>query len=869
MKEENWISTGLPGLDEILDGLRIGDNVVWKVDHIDDYIQFVKPYIESAKTNKKKIIYFRFADHKILLDDLEGIQLYNIDPRLGFESFASEIHHKIKEAGRGAFYLFDCLSDLLSSWSTDHMVGNFFRITCPYLFELDTIAYFALIRNSHAFKTITKIRNTTQLLLDIYNRNNKLYIHPLKVWQRNSPTMFLPHLKTDRDFVPLANSIDATSLLNHILRNDPEKIKRHLDHWDHLFLEAEDSIKRSVSEEKKLKMVGHLSKHLIGQEERILNLAEKYFSLEDMLKIKSHMIGTGFIGGKAVGMLLARNILLKDKSFDWETSLEEHDSFYIGSNLYYDYLVYNDLWMLFMEQKTPGGYFEAAKELKVRMLEGSFSPETIEEFQQILEYFGQYPFIIRSSSILEDSFGNAFAGKYDSYFCVNQGSPEIRLIQIEEAVKKIFASTMSQDALSYRRQRGLDKRNEQMALLIQRVSGFYRDHYYFPDLAGVGISHNTYIWNKDMDKKAGMLRLVTGLGTRAVDRVETDYPQIIALDSPLKRPHHNTKDMARYSQKDIDLLNISKNKLETISLNSLTKLKHQLPLDLYAERDFETMRRIEEKSGKREDVWIFTFQNLISNTEFCSTMQRMLKTVEKAYEYPVDIEFTVNFDSSGQMKINIVQCRPLQTRGDYDKKIKFPDSLRKENIIIKSNGNFLGSSISEAIDYIIYIDPKGYSLLPVPEKYELARTIGRINQQIHPGKKVMLMGPGRWGSSTPQLGIPISFSEINNMAVIAEMSFQSGGLIPEISYGSHFFHDLVETNIFYMALFLEKLDCYYQKNWFEKKENNSRQFLPHSNKFDSIMKIISADKNSFILMADIISGRLLFFEETAESTSHI
>ena len=106
--------------------------------------------------------------------------------------------------------MFDCLSDLQSAWATDLMLGNFFSITCPYLFELDTIAYFALLRNNHSFKTVARIRETTQLLIDVYNTETSVYIHPLKVLNRYTPTMFFPHLKKGKTFTPIINSIEST-----------------------------------------------------------------------------------------------------------------------------------------------------------------------------------------------------------------------------------------------------------------------------------------------------------------------------------------------------------------------------------------------------------------------------------------------------------------------------------------------------------------------------------------------------------------------------------------------------------------------------------------------------------------------------------
>ncbi|MDO3377374.1 PEP/pyruvate-binding domain-containing protein [Geoalkalibacter halelectricus] len=850
-------STGMPGLDEVLDGLRLGDNVVLNVDHIEEYRLFVEPYVACAIAARRPVIYMRFGSHAPLLQPQEGLTIHEFDPKAGFESFAVRIRALITEAGRGAFYVFDSLSDLLSAWATDQMVGNFFWVTCPYLFELDTIAYFALIRDRHSLKTIARIRDTTQVLLDVLTDEGRIHVHPLKVWQRHSPTMFLPHLMDGEQFIPLADSYHATRLLSRFAPSTPDTARRHLDHWYRLFLQAEELAEAGNDSEQYRDMVRHLCRHMMGQDERMLALARETFSLDDLLAVKARMIGTGFIGGKAVGMLLARDILLSAPDFDWSEHLEPHDSFFVGSNVYYTYIVHNGFWPLYARQKTPEGYFEAAAELRAKMLEGSFPEDIRVGFQQMLEYYGQYPIIVRSSSLLEDGFGNAFAGKYDSFFCVNQGSPEQRLAQLEDAVRRIYASAMSEDALAYRRQRGLEHLDEQMALLVQRVSGTYRGHWYFPELAGVGVSYNTFVWDKDMDPRAGMLRLVLGLGTRAVDRVEGDYPRLVALDAPLKRPHKGLEDARRFLQRDVDLLDISSNAVETVSLLKLANSATDLPLDLFATRDEEITRRLEERGRKGQKAWLLTFDQLLSETPFCETMQRLLKTLEKAYDYPVDVEFTVNFSTGDRPRINVVQCRPLQTRGERQR-VEFPQDLDDRDLLLRSEGNFMGGNASLPLKQIIWVDPQGYSRLPLSDKYEVARLVGRLNRRIRRAEEpTLLMGPGRWGSSTPALGVPISFAEINNMAALAEVAFSSEGLMPELSFGSHFFQDLVEADIFYLALFPEARGVFFNETWVQNQPNALEGMMPASSRFKSVVKIIRVDQGPLQLLADVVSQRLL------------
>jgi hypothetical protein len=672
--------------------------------------------------------------------------------------------------------------------------------------------------------------------------------------------MFLPHAQQDERFLPVTSSCDATDLLSSISRRGTESSRRQLDYWDRLFLQAEDLLSTPGGGEARGQMIDQLCRLMIGREDRILSLARAYFSLEDLLQIKGRMIGTGFIGGKAVGMLLARRILLSDHGFEWEKHLEHHDSFFVGSDVYYSYIVHNGWWKLLMRQKTEDGYFEAAAELREKMRGGTFPEEIREVFQQMLEYFGQYPIIVRSSSLLEDGFGNAFAGKYDSYFLANQGSPEERCVRLEEAVRAIFASTMSEDALSYRRQRGLDRQEEQMGLLIQRVSGSYRNHYYFPELAGVGVSYNTFVWSRELNPEAGMLRLVLGLGTRAVDRVEGDYPCIVALDSPLKRPHKGVEDTRRFSQRDVDLLNIETNQPETVSLLDLTRQAIGIDWQRYAVRDREVAQKIADRGGKGQDVWLLTFDWLLSQTRFPELMQKMLKTVESAYRYPVDIEFTVNFDAAGTTILNLVQCRPLQTKG-VQQKIDMPENIDDERIFFASEGHFMGGSIAQPIRRIIFVDPEEYMRLSLTDKYEVARLVGRLNKRLGDRNEVptLLMGPGRWGTSTPALGVPVTFSELNNITALAEIAFTGGNLMPELSFGTHFFQDLVEADIFYVAIFPESPGSTFNRAWFDSLPNALEGLMPASSRYKRVVKVCNLPDDGLQLMADVVSQKLVCF----------
>jgi hypothetical protein len=859
-KSPTWPGTGLPHFDAVIDGLRAGDNVVWQVDDIEEYAYFVGFFVKRAIEDGKKVVYMRFAQHRPLVVRSGSVKVYELDARTGFESFSTDVHNIATSEGEGTYYVFDSLSDLLSAWATDLMIGNFFRITCPYLFQLDTLAYFALLRNSHSFRTVARIRETTQLLLDVYNTGTDLYVHPLKARGRHSPTMFLPHKKKGDRFIPVTRSVDAARVLTYISAKGREQAKRNLDYWDRLFLGVEELLQTQDGAPEKEQVLEQLCQIMIGRDPRILDLAKKNLSLDDLLAIKRRLIGTGYIGGKAAGMLISRKMLTQDRSLDWGQYLEPHDSFFIGSDVFYTYIVENGWWGLRVKQKTREGYFEVAGILREQMLRGSFPDEIDEQFWQLIEYFGQSPIIVRSSSLLEDAFGNAFAGKYESIFLVNQGPPEQRHRQFRDGVRRIYASTMNEDALAYRLQRGLDQQDEQMALLVQRVSGSYRSRYFFPDFAGVGISYNTFVWKPDLNRRAGMLRLVLGLGTRAVNRVENDYPRIVALDAPLLKPHAGLGDTRRYSQHDVDVLNIEENKLQTVPASTIMTEEMRLDLDLVGVRDLETRDLLRERGKGDAESWIITFDKLLSESKFPDVMRLALQKLDTAYQYPVDIEFTVNMTSSTNFQINLVQCRPLQTKGE-GKRVSIPEAVDPRAILFKSSANFMGGNVVQRIRRVVHVDGAAYSALSVTERYDVARLIGKLNKQIsdREGLPTLLMGPGRWGTTSPSLGVPVRFSEINNISVMVEVEYATGSLVPELSFGTHFFQDLVETDIFYAAVFPGKNGAIFNDAWMEGLENLLPTLVPDAARYASVVRVYDVGKEVLYLMADIVSQTALCF----------
>jgi len=598
---------------------------------------------------------------------------------------------------------------------------------------------------------------------------------------------------------------------------------------------------------------------MISREPSMLKLVSRYLTLDDVVNIWKRMIGSGLIGGKTVGMLVARNILKRHSPYFAEL-LEEHDSFYVGSDVFYTYLVRNGVWWLRQKQRIPRTFLEGAVQARQRILQGQFPDYILEQFEQMLDYFGQSPIIVRSSSLLEDNYGNSFAGKYESVFCPNQGPRERRLEDFLSAVRTVYASTMSEKALRYRDQRGLLNQDEQMALLVMRVSGAMHGRHYYPQAAGVGFSFNPYVWNESIDPNAGVLRLVFGLGTRAVDRSDDDYTRLVALNVPHKRPEANFEEVRQYAQRRGDYLDLQANRVMSGHFLDVIKESTDVPLEMFASAD-DSLAATAEGAAR---AWVPTFDTLLTKTEFVRDMREILHVLQQGYEYPVDVEFPLNFVDDRSYRIHIVQCRPLPVKGAETSR-PLAVAVPRSDTIIEAGGAVVGHSRHVRIGRLVYVAPAVYSRLALQDRYEVARLLGKINQACEALTDgcLMFLGPGRWGTSDPFLGIPVAFTEVNRAAVLCEIVAMHENLVPDVSLGTHFLNELVETDMLYLALFPNRGNNYLRAELFEGTPNRLLQLAPKAGKWIEAVKVIDAGETSahggIFLSADALKQKVVCY----------
>ncbi len=856
---DTTLTSGIPGLDKVLKGILTGDNIVWQVDSIEEYQELVTPYCRAAVRHGRKLVYFRFASHQQLVAEDMGAEIHELDPGEGFENFIAKIHSVIQAAGPGAFYVFDCLSRLAVDWYSDQMLGNFFMLTCPYLFDMETVAYFALYRNYHTVLAVEPIQNTTQLFIDVYRHKERLYVRPIKVQHRYSSTMNMLHVRDNDDFTPVVYSAVISEILTSArwsgLHSDST-----LGFWDSTFLQARELLKsgeyRPDLPEKGKAVYEQLVRMIISRDEGMQRLIARYLTLQEILDIRKRMIGTGLIGGKTVGMLLACAVLRRNHP-RYSELLEAQDSFFIGSDVFFTFLVRNGIWWVRQNQRDPEKFMEGAEQARRRIITGEFPDHIMKQFDEMLDYFGQSSFIVRSSSLLEDNYGNSFAGKYESVFCVNQGPRERRMQDFLAAVKRIYASSMSEQALRYRARRGMLDKDEQMALLVMRVSGTMHGRNFYPEMAGVGFSFNPYAWHESIDPQAGVIRLVFGLGTRAVDRHDDDNTRIVALNAPDKRPEANFGEMAHYTQRRVDYLDLEANQLVADYFQDLIKDEHNLPISMFTSVD-------SSQSESPTPHLLLTFDRLLSSTPFVADLREILKTLQTAYNHPVDIEFTANFTDGDHYRINLLQCRPLQVQGS--EAIELPQvEVADKHRIVEARGAVVGQSRVGQIERFIYVVPEKYGVLPVNTRYEISRLIGDINRRSKRSESghTMIIGPGRWGSSCPSLGIPVSFSDINTISILCEVVTMHENLVPDVSLGTHFLNELVEMDMLYLALFPDKGENYLNTAFFEQSPNRLLDLVPSAGKWADTVRVIDAadvaGAEGIRIIADAVNQKVICY----------
>ncbi len=585
-----------------------------------------------------------------------------------------------------------------------------------------------------------------------------------------------------------------------------------------------------------------LIKSMISDQMAFVTLAKEFLDAEDFQAIGEHRIGEGKIGGKAAGMMLAWKILQREAA-SGEMDLRERvvipDSYFIGANVFYDFHALNGL-DEFINQKYKTQEEIEADYPRIQKIyaAGRFPKTVMSRLRALLAEVGNAPLIVRSSSLLEDNFGFSFAGKYDSFFCPNQSTLEENLTVLTNAISRVYASVLSPDALLYRRQMGLVDYDERMGILIQKVQGHrYRD-FFFPTLAGVGFSHNPFRWNRKIRPQDGLLRLVWGLGTRAVDRVGNDYPRMVPLGHPRLRPETEASRIRKYSQRFVDLIDLRANEFRTLPVADVLQPDYPGIEYLASQDKGDYLQPIYAPGVLGRSPLVLTFDKLLKDQRFVTLMRSVLKKLERHYGRPVDVEFTVEItgERPPHFILHLLQCRPLSNQ-EWGESLHIPTDVPAEDIVFLVRRLVPHGRVSR-VRYIVYVDPVQYGRVPDYEtRFELARVVGRLNKRLE-GECFVLMGPGRWGTSNVELGLKVTYADIYNTRALIEIAQSRTGDTLEVSYGTHFFQDLVEARIYPLPLYPNAPDTVFNRAFFDGAVNALRELLPADARYAPFIKVI-------------------------------
>ena len=668
----------------------------------------------------------------------------------------------------------------------------------------------------------------------------------------------------------------------------PEQITRLLEQWLRqdkarpLILAAENSgislveikdVINKISEapitelplsyEDNISIVTNLLRRFFTDRLQYINIAKQYVTIEDFISLIKNVIGpsrgSGKLGGKTSGIYLAEKILQKERN-----KLDDKDlntisfarSWYVTSDTMWDIIRYNDLdEAIHTKYMDPKDIKAEQPFLEQVFKNAAFPSEIVESLRRVLQELGDKPIIVRSSSLLEDSFEAAFSGKYKSLFLANSGNEEERLANLMDAIAEVYASTFSPDPIEYRRERGLLDFTEGMGILIQEVVGKRIGPYYFPVFAGVAFRNNEFRWSPRIQRSDGIVRLVTGLGTRAVDRVAGDYPVLVSPRRPNIQVNAMVDETIRYSQRYMDVINVEKGLPETLPVEDiLPQHGSKIPIlnqIVSVHKEGHLSRPTGIILNPEDADMVVTFSGLLEQGRFIKQIEWVLSTLSEHMDTPVDVEFA----SDGE-HLYILQCRP-QSQGKITHRVTIPKTMLKNRIFFTAH-KYVTNGQLDNITHIVYVDPQGYDQLEKREDMmAVAEIVSHLNDTLAK-RQFILMGPGRWGSRGDiKLGVPVQYRDINNTSLLIEIAQKKKGDMPDLSFGTHFFQDLVEADIHYLPLYPDSSDVFFNTTLLDIAPNKLPDLLPKYKQLASVVKVIA--------VADIANGGTLSVAMDGES----
>ena len=534
-------------------------------------------------------------------------------------------------------------------------------------------------------------------------------------------------------------------------------------------------------------------------------------------------IGHGSLGGKARGLVFLASQVTPEsalvKRFP-EVRIFVPDTLVITTEAFEDFIESNQLDIYSRTTMTD-------REIAEQFLRGRLSEELYDDLKAFIAK-ATFPLAVRSSSLLEDSQSRPYAGIYKTYMLSNnQQNAEERLEALIQAVKLVYASTFFEEPRAFSA-RALQKPDEEkMAVIIQRLVGRQYGDLFFPAISGVAQSYNYYPM-EPMKPEDGIANIAVGLGKTVVEgerslRFCPLYPQ--------RLPQFSTvEDILENAQRDFyglqtDVLNTNADQHEDAALvkKDVADICDPALMQMIASTYQPQEHRIKDAiiAGGHPVV---TFAAILKYgaLPLPAILSEVMAMGQKGMNCPVDVEFSVNLpeDPEGRPEVAILQIRPMAARDEMAHVEILPEETKR---CFCYSENTLGNGINRNLTDIVYVKPQDFD----PAKtVEIAKEISILNAELAKDDcSYILIGPGRWGSADPWLGIPVRWADISGASVIVETTHASFTADP--SQGSHFFHNMTSLGMSYLNITNGGRD-FIKPSWFSSQPvMRVTRFLAH------------------------------------------
>lgn len=503
-------------------------------------------------------------------------------------------------------------------------------------------------------------------------------------------------------------------------------------------------------------------------------------------------IGGGSLGGKARGLAYANRLIARsdiEAKFP-DVEIRVPNMGVVGTDYFDEFMSMNNLWIFALRAKQD-------KRVRLKFLSCELPSELMEALKTYLEKV-KHPLAIRSSGLLEDSKILSLAGVYATFMVPNNSSSfDERLEQLANSIKLIYASMFLQESKSLMASSLHTPEQEKMAVILQELVGQVNGDYYYPTFSGTALSMNYYPISY-LKREDGIAHTALGFGKIIMEgdrclRFSPRYPSILPqFYSPEAMLENSQRYFYALPLKSFETgMDCDDDDLQKLGLEVAESDGSIRDLASVLTGEDNVLRESLQYKGPR----IITFANILKWKTFplANLLVEFLKLGEEAFGSPIEAEFCVNLKGSKKPpEFCLLQMRPMASEA-YRAATDVTDVPEADTVC--RSGLILGNGIIDNIHDVIFVDPQAFD---ASRTAEIAREIEELNGEFGSSRRYLLIGPGRWGSADPWLGIPVNWKQISRAKVIVEAGLENFHIDP--SFGSHFFQNVTSLRVGYFTV---------------------------------------------------------------------